>query len=457
MRKRLVWGIALCILARALPALAVPSYTINPIPIPADVHGDWAYLNDHGLAAGHTLVEGEYRAAVLDTRTGAITDLHVLLDAKRSIARGLNNSGQVIGDWIGENDVCHAFSWKPDSGMVDLGDFGGPYTYAGGINEAGEIVGCAMDAAFTGVYAVHWNARQGMRHLRGLAGIRSSASDINNHGQVAGDYNPMEDRQAFIWDKAHGMVDLGSMGGQYDATLGINDYGQVIGQSFTADGYWCGWIWNASTGMRMLPTLSGNFAAPRCINDAGQIVGDTEKMPGWPIPALWESGGGIADINDLVGSSQWEIAGVSSINNKGWMMARAWSREDDLLHWCVLRPVGISFVMDIMPGSRENKIKLGAKQDIPVALIADEDFDPAAVDLSSISLAGAPVAGEHGKLQAKMQDVNNDKRKDLVIGIDASRISLTPGAEPITVTLTGRTKNGTPITGKDLVMVAARK
>jgi probable HAF family extracellular repeat protein len=78
-----------------------------------------------------------------------------------------------------------------------------------------------------------------MLDLESLGGDFSFAGDINERGQVVGgSQNTLTaERRAFLWEKGV-VTDLGSLGGvDPDATaMEINERGQIVGFSSTASG-----------------------------------------------------------------------------------------------------------------------------------------------------------------------------------------------------------------------------
>jgi probable HAF family extracellular repeat protein len=121
-----------------------------------------------------------------------------LLGGNMSHANSINNFAEVVGYAVWANGYPNAFYWSdangngvPDSGeMVSLGTLGGLHSVANMINDAGQVVGWAFDAA--GAYrAFVWDDVNGMRNLNTLSNAGSNwslttACAINNPGRIVG-------------------------------------------------------------------------------------------------------------------------------------------------------------------------------------------------------------------------------------------------------------------------------
>ena len=84
---------------------------------------------------------------------GVMTDLGTL-GGPESGAGGINDAGQVVGSAQTAAGELHAYVWEAGV-MTDIGTLGGSFSAANSINASGEIVGSASTAADEG-HAVLW-------------------------------------------------------------------------------------------------------------------------------------------------------------------------------------------------------------------------------------------------------------------------------------------------------------
>lgn len=249
---------------------------------PQDYSGD---INNAGQVTGHhQFTQGQWRAAIFFN--GTIQDLSAP-DGIGSTGRAINASGQVAGGLAISPGQSHAFLYA-DGQMKDLGAFSGDRSDAYGINDAGEVVGTSLVAGVGGVP----NTWRAFRYSGGtldeldIGGAYSIAWDINNAGQVVGDWGPSSagGSHAFVY-KDGILQDLGNLGGASTYALSINDRGDVVGYGSTGRG----------------DTLHGFIYAD------GKIV----------------------DVNSLlVAPDGWEITRTSAIN-EGRQIASLACRIDD--------------------------------------------------------------------------------------------------------------------------------
>ena len=208
-----------------------------------------------------------------------VTDLGTL-GGTASVARAINDRGQVVGESTINSGENHAFIWE-NRRMRDLGLFPGDlFAAASDINNRGQVVGAG--AADFSPHALLWeNGR-----VIDLGGTFSQAFAINNRGQIVG----VTSGGAALWQNGvlHNLANLSGGGSE---AFDINDKGVIVGYSTTATGESHAVMWTDG-GIVDLGTLPGDdFSQALAINSQGQIVGTSSNISqGVERAFIWENG-----------------------------------------------------------------------------------------------------------------------------------------------------------------------
>lgn len=342
---------AIAVLCLSLPTalLADPRYQIVDLgSLNGNTAGNFpSAINDSGQATGYAELSQRvwphpylYDGNMIPI--GAASD-----QMGRGIA--INNLGQIVGDAqhiaIGGYDGFQAFVFAGGH-MTDLGTLGGFSSQAQAINDNGQIVGWSnynFSSQGTHAFTYQNGTMVDLHTLAGLNGGSSSATDINNLGQIVGEV----DGHAFLYSNGQ-TTDLGGCGQLRCVPLSINDHGAFVILSENANGVGKGFLYEQGT-LTDLGSLGGSATVPRSINNDGIIVGQStleelspfvlnapaasgasdvevpfhptelQLIEGTPIwHAFIRENGSLIDLNTLIpADSGWTLYDADGINAHG--------------------------------------------------------------------------------------------------------------------------------------------
>lgn len=288
---------------------------------------------------------------------------HVIQISDDGEAAAVNDLGEVLFNrWVtgvGSNGVL----WRSGT-LTRLGD----RFFGTAINNHSVVAGYAGRGSF-GIVAAVWRAGR-VEILPVTDSSNSSATGINDRGDVVGNVHGGLKGRANLWTEDGTRIDLGFdgtpaainerreiVGGPFDTdnraffwkdghftilidsrqamAPGINNAGTIVGSDHINTADWLAFQWKDGR-LTYLPVPEGdppNSSMAVNINDAGQIVG---RAGGNGV--IW-SAGGAADLNQLIDTDYyWNVMPVD-INNHGQILVRGRHGKDAVYPPLLLDPI----------------------------------------------------------------------------------------------------------------------
>jgi probable HAF family extracellular repeat protein len=303
-----------------------------------------------------TVILAAMAELVICQETFAQMTVYTVLELSAAgVPHRLNNLGDVAGRADDSSSgETQAAIWKHGNFRPKhLGKLhGGEYSSASAINDAGEVAGEANTAE--SIVPFVWTPKGALRRIPLLSGDNCGQTfGINKHGHVAGYSSGPNGRKAFLWTQGGRVRNLGVLpGGNYSSACGINDLDEVAGTSGSAAGERAV-LWTKSGDVRDLGTLLGDTSSEAsAINNNGDVVGYS-KGPRGMRAFLWTEATGMQDLGVLPGGNSSRALGINDMgvvvgsSTSSWGdRAFVWTKEAGMrdLNSAASVPFGAVFV-----------------------------------------------------------------------------------------------------------------
>ncbi len=279
-------------------------------------------------------------------------------------AWGLNDSGQVVGQSDTADLSPHAYVWDPTTNtMLDLGDLGTGVSIAYAINNLGQVAGSAYlynaNAGYDELHPVLWDAAHTINDLGNLNGNGfCEFYALNDNGRAAGYIigGSVDSQYAFTWDPVslrHLLPNL-SAPPYFTTAYGINNQGEVVGdsqdQNYNVVAFFCSPP--GATQLTKLGTLGGTSSTAYALNNNSQVVGVADTPQGIRHAFLWDS---VNHMQDLDPSFLFGDSEANAINSAGQVVGifNVYSYPSSAFLWTPARGMQDlnSLVVDLPPGT----------------------------------------------------------------------------------------------------------
>ncbi len=339
MQLRLRWrtGAMLLLILTALPAEAAAQryeiFGIGTFYRESRARG----VNNHGIVVGWSPPPGGGPDQAVIWERGELSILGP------GDTRAVNDAGDVVG----RNAEFLAVMWRQGEAIVIGTLEGHDKSSAMAINTLGEVA-CNATGSLGRRSGFVWKDGVALP-LGTLGGATCEVTDINDLSEIVGrSAIPGGLEHAFIWRDGE-MTDLPPLEGDDQSFAnGVNDHGVVVGVSFAgSDTTPCAWIDGRP---EPLPRLGGDrWTTPQAINKPGVIVGTASSITLNERAVIWRDSL-LADLNDYVFGSGWELLSALDISDQGWIVGVG--RYDGFQQGYVLIPLPTLEADPLVAGQR---------------------------------------------------------------------------------------------------------
>jgi uncharacterized membrane protein len=200
------------------------------------------------------------------------------------VARAVNDGGVVVGEAWGTPGTSRATLWDAGGRGHDLGI--GDNSTATDINDRGQVVGHVSDPLGERAFVVSLgSAPVFLPPVPGTDPRHELAAAINERGDIAGAGRHVGTSflAPVVWRGRRHAPTLLPASSTYHSVVDINERGTVLGNVGDADGYRAV-VWTGPDHREVAVTARGANALGEAINDRGQVAGrllDTNEAFRW--------------------------------------------------------------------------------------------------------------------------------------------------------------------------------
>ena len=194
-------------------------------------------------------------------------------------AFGINDAGQIVGAYVDANHLMHGYIYSNGTYTIiddPLAGTNGPYPQSGGSTGGTQAFGINNSGQIVGEYFDSDGALHGFSYSSGAyttldapQGGGTYASAINSSGQIVGLY--FGEPNGFLYSNGAYTTLPTYLSGYYQVT-GINDAGQIVGMTYSG-GLPNAFLYSNGVFTSLSDPLGTNGTAAVAINNNGQIVG----------------------------------------------------------------------------------------------------------------------------------------------------------------------------------------